>query len=826
MKYAAVVLLLLLSLPGIAQITGKVTDVNGKPVPYASVIIAGTYNGTSSNAEGEYNLNVKTKATYTVIVQSLGFKTFEATAEVNKLPFTLNVTLQEESYSLDEVVISGKSNPANDIIKKAIENRKANAAKIASYTADFYSKGLFRIKDVPTKFLWFKVRNLQNVIDPSGSGVLYLSETVSEIKSQKPDKLNEHIVASLTSGSDNGYSFNNAASADFDFYENYIPFEVNAVSPIADNAFTYYNYTLESTFYDINKNLINKIKVTAKRDSEPSFNGYIYIVDNSWELYALSLSISGKKIQQDLLNTLLIQQNFGYNTAEKLWSKNVQTLDFEASLFGAELSGRFSYVYSNYNFKPAFDRNTFSNEVLNFAPDANKKPVSYWRQERPIPLTAEERNDYTKKDSIELVINTKVYKDSLDKKNNKFSFYSPVIGYNYNNSYENWTLSYTGIIKKLGFNTVQAYAFAPSIYFTKRNPEKVTYTTIGTDLNYGFAEKRFRATGTISRKFNNFTNRIITFTGGSTIEQFNPENPINRIVNSISSLFFKDNYMKLYDNQFARISYQEEPINGIYLFGTFEYTKKRSLFNNTNFSTLKDLYDPYLSNNPWAPDDYTTPAFLKHDMFKASIATSFMFGQKYQTRPNGKFIIEETKFPKIFLKYEKGFASSIDDYNFDHLSARVTYDVTLGNKGNLGMSFRGGTFLDSGDNIAFTDYRHFNGNQTYVGKSERYLNVFNLLPYYTHSTNDKYFEAHIEHNFNGYLTNTIPLINELDYHLVAGYHLLTIPERNPYMEFSVGLDNLGWGKFRFLRIDYVRSYESGFRSEGVIFGLTFLDILE
>jgi hypothetical protein len=70
------------------------------------------------------------------------------------------------------------------------------------------------------------------------------------------------------------------------------------------------------------------------------------------------------------------------------------------------------------------------------------------------------------------------------------------------------------------------------------------------------------------------------------------------------------------------------------------------------------------------------------------------------------------------------------------------------------------------------------------------------------------------------------LFNKLNYHLVAGYHILAVPERNPYSEFTIGLDNVGWGKARFLRIDYIRSYENGFISDGVIFGLTFLDIFE
>ena len=39
---------------------------------------------------------------------------------------------------------------------------------------------------------------------------MYLSETVSKITFQKPDKLKETIIASKVSGNDNGFSFNTA----------------------------------------------------------------------------------------------------------------------------------------------------------------------------------------------------------------------------------------------------------------------------------------------------------------------------------------------------------------------------------------------------------------------------------------------------------------------------------------------------------------------------------------------------------------------------------------------------------------------------------------
>ena len=74
--------------------------------------------------------------------------------------------------------------------------------------------------------------------------------------------------------------------------------------------------------------------------------------------------------------------------------------------------------------------------------------------------------------------------------------------------------------------------------------------------------------------------------------------------------------------------------------------------------------------------------------------------------------------------------------------------------------------------------------------------------------------------------NKIPLLKLLQSQLVLGFHNLAIPERKPYQEFTVGLDNLGFGKYRFLRLDYIRSYQNGYQGDGVIFGLKFLNIID
>jgi hypothetical protein len=246
---------------------------------------------------------------------------------------------------------------------------------------------------------------------------------------------------------------------------------------------------------------------------------------------------------------------------------------------------------------------------------------------------------------------------------------------------------------------------------------------------------------------------------------------------------------------------------------------------NTTDQSITKTDSIYSSNNPILPDDFVTPAFEKHNLIKANIATVIKFGQHYWTRPDGKYNIGNDDYPIISVGLEKSFAATDKKYEYTHLSTRIQKDFTLGNKGEMKINLKAGKFFNA-DNISFVDYKHFNGNQTHIGGGESYTNQFNNLPYYSASTNDSYFETHIEHNDKGFLMNKIPLLNKLHSQLVLGFHNLALPGRNPYQEFSVGLDNLGFGKARLIRLDYIRSYQNGYKGDAVIFGLKFLNVLE
>lgn len=824
MRLKFVLLLVLLPFFSTSQIVGKVTDVKGEPLSYVNIYLQQSYIGTTSNDDGNYELNVSEKNTYQITFQFLGYKSVVKTVSPNSFPFILNVSLQEESMSLDEVVIDTSEDPAYRIIRNTIAQRKENLEMLSAYTADFYSRGLWKVKDVPEKILGQEVGDFEGMLDSTRTGIIYLSETISEIAYQKPDDFNERIIASKVSGNDNGFSFNSAQSANISVYENTLEINAPVVSPIAYNALSYYKYKLDGIFYEGSK-LINKIKVTPKRANDRVWEGYLYIVEDDWQLYGVDLNTNGDAIQVPFVKELKFKQNFKFDTENDFWVKISQTVDFGFGFLGMSGDGKFIAVYSNYDFKPEFDKKTFTNEVLSFKPLANKKDSLYWKGSRPVPLTNEELKDYIKKDSLQQLRKSKPYLDSLDAKSNKFGLMDPLMGYTYKNSFEKWSIEYEGPLTKINFNTVQGWNSTAGLTYNKWYDDNRTNTLAANiRANYGEADDRLRFTAEIDQNFNWKDKLRIYARGGSTVAQFNSNEPISRFINTISTLFFERNYMKLYELNYGQLGYSQEVVNGLHLYASVGYENRKPLFNNTDYVTIPNDDVNYTSNNPLDPTNFNTAAIMEHDIVKTRVRARINFGQKYYSNPDMKFNIGENKYPELSLIAENGAGATQKDFDFTQLEAGLNQTLSLGNKGQMHYSLKGGTFID-GDGISFVDYKHFNGNQTRVGTAANYTDVFNLLPYYQFSTNNSYFEGHLEHDFRGWILGKIPGVNLLNLNLVAGAHMLSLENTKPYTELSIGIDNLGFGNFRLLRLDYVRSYYNG-KSEGAfIFGLKFLDIL-
>ncbi|GAA4496698.1 TonB-dependent receptor [Hymenobacter ginsengisoli] len=102
---------------------GKVVDTKGNPLPGATIIIRGTKTGTASDASGIFHFNLPT-GNEVLIISSIGFKTQEVEVKGRS---TIEVQMQEDNASLDEVVVVGYGTQTKAHLTGAVASVDMNA---------------------------------------------------------------------------------------------------------------------------------------------------------------------------------------------------------------------------------------------------------------------------------------------------------------------------------------------------------------------------------------------------------------------------------------------------------------------------------------------------------------------------------------------------------------------------------------------------------------------------------------------------------------------------------------------------------------------------
>lgn len=90
-------------------LSGRVTDAEGRELMGATVLIDGT-NGTITDVDGRYSIALE-GGLHDVQVSYIGFMTHKETFSIGKEDVTLNFTLEADLLGLDEVVVTGTTNP-------------------------------------------------------------------------------------------------------------------------------------------------------------------------------------------------------------------------------------------------------------------------------------------------------------------------------------------------------------------------------------------------------------------------------------------------------------------------------------------------------------------------------------------------------------------------------------------------------------------------------------------------------------------------------------------------------------------------------------------
>jgi hypothetical protein len=620
-------------------------------------------------------------------------------------------------------------------------------------------------------------------LDSNRTGILYQSESQAILSFTPPNNYHEEMISSKVAGSNRGFSFNRSSSFNISFYENYLNWDGLSnrpfVSPIAENALFYYDYKLIGSFIE-NGELINKIQLLPKRKHDPAYRGYIYIVEDSWRIHSVDF-LMNKESNIMILDSLRINQQF-ISIDRKHWKPSVVKYDFTGGFLGFKFGGYSVGIFSNYNLKPDLSAVNFK-EQLKISEGINKKDAAFWAEERPIPLTKEEVVTYTKKDSIATLRTSKIYLDSLDKKGNTFKLSKFLLsGYSPRDRFKKEYYQINSIAKSFLFNTVEGFAINYGASFTKQiDSVNNRYFNWKGNIRYGFSNKLLHANTQVFIPLGKSLRLNLAM--GSDMVDLNDKSSLTILENEFNSLFFQKNYKKFYQKRYTELTLSSKIAAG--LNGSFAIKYNDNIWNpNASDYSFDTKNNPYTSNNPFSPT-IDQALFPRYQSLKLGLGLNYNFSKKYETYPNGKRYLP-SNWPTVNFSFIKAIPKVFNadaDYEFLSFSIKKE-DLKLGFYGNFGFSIAAGKFFNV-KNIYYPDFKQFNGNKLmfYTASGNQFL----FLDYYQYSTNDKYIEAHLKHDFSGFFTNKIPLLRKLKLKEIVGINYLNTPSYKNYSELYFGV---------------------------------------
>ncbi|RYD97959.1 MAG: carboxypeptidase-like regulatory domain-containing protein, partial [Sphingobacteriales bacterium] len=765
------------------RVSGKVTDQLGEILPFSTIQVKGSGIGATANAQGVFQLRL-TPGQYTITCQHVGYQQQEKTVTLGSEDLELHFQLPQQQLTLNEVIVKKGEDAAYEIIRQAIKKRTTYRDELKRFTTQVYTKGQFRLRDFPKKFMGQKVDFEDG--DSSKRKVLYLSETVANYSVDGTGKAKVDVLATKVSGQSDGFGL--SAPRLLSLYDNLLDVGTGLsprgfISPISDNALHYYKYKYEGSFME-NGQIVNRIQVIPRRKYEPLLQGYINIVEDQWRIHSLEL-FAVKEYGLQTIDTLRIQQLY-VPTGSGPWVLRSQVTYPTIRVFGFDGFGSFANVYSDYNLNPVFPKGYFDNTILRYKDSSNKKPEDYWSQTRPISLEPDEVADYHKKDSLEKLHNSPAYLDSLDRVRNKISPQSLILtGQTFTHQKAHSSLYIFPLIGALSYNTVEGVVVDARATYTKQldtTSMSRRAFNITPEVRYGFSNKHLNPNMTVNYRFGNKRFHTITAAGGSNIFQFNNANPVSEFINTFSSLVDNINRLKIYEARFAQLSYSQGLEDGFVWSIGGQYQDRMPLENTADY-VFRDHKDRKFTPN--YPDPLADSNITRHQALVLSTSIRWQPGTRYVEFPNRRFSIG-SKYPVFTLGFTQALQGPLgSDVQYSKWNFGISHNINLRLGGRMLYQFQLGGFLNT-DSLQTPDYIHFKGNATRF--SESYAGRFQLVtPYYFSNASKFYAAIFFEHHFNGLLTNKIPVIRKLKWNLVTGANALYYAPGRTYLEPFVGL---------------------------------------
>ena len=177
------------------KITGTITDAKGEPLLGVNVVVKGTTNGTITDLDGKYVLEVEPNAI--LVISYIGYVTQQTPASGN----VMNITLKEDTQNLDEVVVVGYGTQQKKYITGSvavIDTEELLASSGSSATQQLQGKAAgvnIGTSGAPGSATMVRIRGINSIND---NGPLYVIDGIPRDGSGEFQRLNPTDIESIS----------------------------------------------------------------------------------------------------------------------------------------------------------------------------------------------------------------------------------------------------------------------------------------------------------------------------------------------------------------------------------------------------------------------------------------------------------------------------------------------------------------------------------------------------------------------------------------------------------------------------------------------------
>ena len=737
---------------------------------------------------------------------------------------------QVRETAIDEVQIKlskktkKKDNPAYDILQEVWKRKKSNGlSQFKDYQYEEYEKIELDLANLDSTFTQRKIFNkvdfifkYADTLDQSNqlSLPVYFNETLYKNfgKNNPAKKEKREILANKSSGLTSSDAMANTAKnlyKEIDIYDNVLNFfNIGFTSPIATDGFSTYDYQLLGE-ESVNGTESYRIRYAPKRKDVLSIYGVIYISKENYAVVSATLK-STKEINVNFVNSFYYELEFDNpNDSIFLPKKNYQ--EIQMSIFGKKeksksIIAKKTVIFSDYLFDQNLSDGVFEAKQTFLSDSEFIKDDDFWKEHRKEELSKTEANVYTMMEELQDIPQ---YKKAV-------KIYE-VVSSGYYNAFD--AIDFGDIYSIVGFNEVEGFRLrvGARTYFSANDMWRGAFYTA-----YGFRDQQVKYGAEIRKVFNR-DNRF-TLGVGTRRDVMQLGGQLTADEGIMTRSFASSGVLNSGDNFYLSSVNQTSAFVAIDPFKNF--TVRLDATNQTTKSALPEKFSlDYYKNNQRYSEVNDSKLVLSLTTRPGAVFSQYGV-DRYE---------HSTLAPTLVLKYTQGLEGVFgSDFNYSKLQFYYFQPILLKSFGRLLLNMEVGKNFNT---VPLALQNIIPGNQSF----NLMPNTFALLNYYEFVA-DQYATFQVEHHFNGKILSYIPLIKKLKLREVAFYrtavgslnassiainasNLILKAPKKPYYEYGFGIENIGFGNVRILRVDfnwrgnYLQNPET--KKFGIKFGLQY-----